>query len=114
MNCFRTNQYALADSSGRCHQCGTSSLSELPIDMIKVFTLDFMHLVCLGVTRRMLYYLKGHYKGIFEGRLSSVQIQEILNSLMLLKFRGGYRGGAMVPWHHLKYRPKINDYLFWQ
>ena len=63
---FQANHYATPDSSEKCHQLSISSLSELPTDMISVFTLDYMHLVCLGVTRRMLYYLKGHYKGIFE------------------------------------------------
>ena len=81
---FQANHYATPDSSGKCHQLSISSLSELPIDMISVFTLDYMHLVCLGVTRRMLYHLKGHYKGIFEGRLSSAQIQEVSNILMSL------------------------------
>ena len=43
-----------------------------------------MHLVCLGVTRRLLYYFKGTFKGISVGRLSYVQLNQISNSLTAL------------------------------
>ena len=57
---------------------------ETDIDMIKEFALDFMPLVCLGETRRLLYYFKGTFKGISAGRLSSVQLNQISNSLTAL------------------------------
>ena len=57
---------------------------DIDIDMIKDFALDFMHLVCVGVTRRLLYYFKGTFKGISVGRLSSVQLNQISNSLTAL------------------------------
>ena len=47
---FRENRYG-------CHQkshLGASPLNDLPIDMIKDFPLDYMHLVLLGVVKRML------------------------------------------------------------
>lgn len=45
-----------------------------------------MHLVCLGVMRRsILYYFKGHFKGVFDSRLSSAQINEISEGLKSLK-----------------------------
>ena len=57
---------------------------ETDIDMIKEFALNFMHLVCLGVTHRLLYYFRGTFKGISVGKLSSVQLNQISNSLTAL------------------------------
>ena len=81
---FRLNQYSLKDLQGKCHQTSVSMFCETDIDMIKDFALNFMHLVCLGVTRRLLYYFKGTFKGISVGRLSSVQLNQISNSLTAL------------------------------
>ena len=36
------------------HHTGRSILQALPIDMVKCFPLDYMHLVCLGVIRKLL------------------------------------------------------------
>jgi hypothetical protein len=42
------------------HHHGTTPLSKLPIGIVSNFILDYMHLVCLGVVRRMLnFWLKG-------------------------------------------------------
>ena len=42
------------------HHLGLSPLSALPIGMVSGFPLDYMHLVCLGVVRRLLLcWLKG-------------------------------------------------------
>ena len=38
----------------RQHHNGVSPLSDLPIGMVSQFPIDYMHLVCLGVTRRLL------------------------------------------------------------
>lgn len=39
------------------HQRGMSPLIQYGISCVKGFPLDYMHLICLGVTRRMLLYL---------------------------------------------------------
>ena len=39
------------------HQVGISPLIDLDIDCINQFTLDYMHLVCLGVMKRILHFL---------------------------------------------------------
>ena len=44
-----------------------SMFCKTDIDMIKDFALAFMHLVCLGVTSRLLYYFKGTFKSISVG-----------------------------------------------
>ena len=61
-----------------------SMFCKTDIDMIKDFALAFMHLVCLGVTSRLLYYFKGTFKSISVGWLSSVQLNQVSNSLTAL------------------------------
>ena len=53
--------------------------------MINGFNLDYMHMVCLGVVRRMLYYFKGHFRRVFNGRLSQSNLNEITSRLLLFK-----------------------------
>ena len=52
------------------------------ISCVKGFVLDYMHLACLGVTRRLLKYLK---KGPC-GKISASQVNEI--SIRLLALNG--------------------------
>ena len=83
---FKENGYMVQDDNGRCHQQSVSGLIDLPIDLVKDFVIDPMHLVFLGVTRRMLYFLKGSFKGINTGKLSSAYLSSIstqLNDLVL-------------------------------
>ena len=40
------------------------SIARLAVNLIKNFSFDYMHLVCLGVVHRMLHYFKRCYKGI--------------------------------------------------
>ena len=47
---FRQNRYP---SHQKCHE-GPSPLADLPIDMVRDFPLDYMHLVLLGVVKRLL------------------------------------------------------------
>ncbi|BHF79751.1 hypothetical protein SprV_0702287400 [Sparganum proliferum] len=37
------------------HHKGTSPFEDLPIDMVASFPIDYMHLVCLGVMRKLLH-----------------------------------------------------------
>ena len=50
------------------------------INLISTFVLDYMHLVCLGVVRRILNYLK---KGPV-GKISALQLREISDRLIML------------------------------
>lgn len=50
------------------HQHGPSPLSQLSVGLVSQFPLDYMHLVCLGVVRRLIIYW---YNGPFKARLSS-------------------------------------------
>ena len=84
---FRRNGYADKDADGRSHQLVLSSLLPLSIDLICDFALDPMHLVFLGVTRRLLYYVKGSYRHIKSGKLSSPFLAAISDQLTNLNGR---------------------------
>lgn len=64
------------------HHIGTSVLETLPnIDMIKDFPLDYMHLVCLGVVKKLIVnlWLNGRPH---SARLSHKQILDISDALL--------------------------------
>ena len=64
------------------HHHGTSPFCKLPVDMIKVFPIDYMHQCCLGVMRRLLLtWLRGKP----SVKLSSGQANEV--SQKLIEFR---------------------------
>ena len=64
------------------HHKGPSPLQQLSVGMVTQFPLDYMHLVCLGVTRRILmYWLKSPVrKGIRLGLRTITQISESLET----------------------------------
>ena len=63
------------------HQKHASPLLKANILCVKQFPLDYMHLVCLGVVRRILKYLKGEPRCC---KLSVLQIKEISQNLISL------------------------------
>ncbi|XP_065672557.1 uncharacterized protein LOC136090245 [Hydra vulgaris] len=82
---FLDYTYANRDHNGRCHQHEKSIFSEInSLDFINMFTLDYMHLVCLGATRRILYFFKGGIKGTNHGKISLNMLDQISNSLLQL------------------------------
>jgi hypothetical protein len=57
------------------HHMGISPLSTLPIGMVSQFPLDYMHLACLGVLRKMLFrWLEDR---TFRTRLSGREIERL-------------------------------------
>lgn len=64
------------------HHKGLSPFVELNVGMVSQFPLDYMHLVCLGVVKRMLLLWK---KGPLRCRLGSQDINQISDSLLFLK-----------------------------
>ncbi|CAN8027011.1 unnamed protein product [Ixodes persulcatus] len=60
------------------HHLGHSPFEDIELDMITLFPLDYMHLVCLGVMRRLLQaWLRG------RGCLSTAQKQKLTERLEL-------------------------------
>lgn len=64
------------------HHRGVSILEKLPIGMVTSFPLDYMHLVCLGVTKKLINLW---ITGKFLGRLNSQQISQISTRLLSLQ-----------------------------
>ncbi|XP_013396906.1 uncharacterized protein LOC106163773 [Lingula anatina] len=64
------------------HHMGPTPLSQLNIGMVSCFPLDYMHLVCLGVVKRLLNLW---IKGPLSCRLGSTVLQEISRRLVALK-----------------------------
>ena len=69
------------EMSDEDHHLGASPLSRLSIGMVSQFPLDYMHLVCLGVTRRLLLLW---ISGPLAVRLGSNMIKMISRSLTTL------------------------------
>ena len=64
------------------HQKGKTQLLQIQFNCVSGFVLDYMHLVCLGVMKRPLNFLK---KGPGKCRLSNGLISQISDGLLLLK-----------------------------
>ena len=71
----RTDDNFLSQSDEKHHK-GRSVLAEFGISMVTNFPLDYMHLVCLGVCRRMIMWWKGTKKQ-FKGRLRLAAITKL-------------------------------------
>ena len=65
------------------HQTGQSPLIYYNIPCVSGFCLDYMHLICLGVVKRMLFYMKQGPRES-ECRLSARQLAEISENLLNL------------------------------
>jgi hypothetical protein len=64
------------------HKTGISPLSRLSLGMVSQFPLDFMHLVCLGVMRRLLKYWTSSPRTAKGCRLRPINISNISNKLL--------------------------------
>ena len=73
---------AFAKCSYENHQKGRTPLINHGISCINGFALDYMHLVCLGVVKRILHFLKN---GPRHCKLSSGQLSRISENLLTLR-----------------------------
>lgn len=61
------------------HQVGVSPLNEIAVKLVSGFVLDYMHLVCLGVMRKLIYlWLKGP-----RNCRQSMQILTMISAFMI-------------------------------
>lgn len=89
--CFPTeNNYPLRDDEvfrnfgySENYQTGETILTNIPhFEPVTNVPLDYMHLVCLGVMRKLLFLWM---RGPLKTRLSSFQIQQISEKLLILR-----------------------------
>jgi len=73
---------AFDELSDEPHHHGPSPLHGLGIGLVSLFCLDYMHLVCLGIMRKLLIMLM---RGPLEYRLSAGIIQQISQRLINLR-----------------------------
>ena len=80
---FNNDEYFEKDVNGRSHQHSKSDLREvISVNFINMFPLDYMHLVCLGCMRRLLYFLKGTIKGTSKEKWSANMLNQISEKLV--------------------------------
>jgi hypothetical protein len=79
---LRTNE-SFRHQSDENHHLGISELVKLEVDLIRDFPYEYMHLVCLGVVKKLLkIWIRGDFR-IF--RLGSHQIESISEALLSLR-----------------------------
>jgi len=76
----KRNDVAFDEMQDPDHHRGESPLSEMGIGMVSQFVIDYMHLVCLGVVRRLIWlWLNGPVH--VQTRLRAKSVSEISESL---------------------------------
>ncbi|CAN7989636.1 unnamed protein product [Ixodes pacificus] len=78
---LRTDE-AFAQKAQGEHHVKDTPLKSLPLGLVSKFPLDFMHLVCIGVTKKLLLLWM---KGSKSYRLPSVRVNEVSQRLLDLK-----------------------------
>jgi len=74
--------------SDEAHHHGLSPLSLLPVGLVTSFVLDYMHLVCLGVCRRLVtFWLRGPIQRDISkaSRLGAAAVQQLSSKLVNLR-----------------------------
>lgn len=66
------------------HHLSSSPLEDLPINMVKDFLLDYLHLICLGVMKKLLNIWKGNFARCFI-RWTARTTNEITNVLISIQ-----------------------------
>ncbi|KAL1022541.1 hypothetical protein UPYG_G00029060 [Umbra pygmaea] len=79
---LRSDNAVPDDLSEDSHLCGETPLALLAVGIVSQFPLDYMHLVCLGVTRKLLHLW---LKGPLARRLAPTAVKEISSVLLTLR-----------------------------
>ncbi|CAC5413101.1 unnamed protein product [Mytilus coruscus] len=81
--CMQRGDESFRSQSQEEHHKGLSPVTQLPVDMIKQFPIDYMHQVCLGVVKRLiLLWMRGPRA---DFRLSAVLVGQISENLISMR-----------------------------
>lgn len=80
-NCIKRTNVEFRERSDPAHHTGDSPFEELQIDMIDVFVYDYMHLILLGIVKKILNL---HLK-VRPFKISGIQMTIIENRIRKLK-----------------------------
>jgi len=69
------------EKNNKKHHIGVSILESLKINMILQVAIDYMHLVCLGVMKRLLQFWTKGFKDIRFPKIHQNDLSETLLSL---------------------------------
>ena len=79
------NDKQFADNFYQNHLTGTSPFQDLGIGMVSQFVFDYMHLVCLGVVRRIInFWVPSRGAGILPMRIANWVSDDLLSLKRLL------------------------------
>ena len=99
---LRTDE-EFAHMSDSDHHLGPSVLSSLPVGLVSQFPLDYMHLVCLGVMRRLLLCW---LRGPLLTRLPAAKVRIISDKLVSLC--------PYIPREFVRKPRSLNDVMRWK
>ncbi len=91
------------NQSDKEHQIGTSSLCRLELNMISQFPLDYMHLVCLGVIRKLVFIW---IKGPLKTRLGPADVLRLGDNLVTIR--------KLVPTEFMRKPRSISEFQHWK
>ena len=88
------------------HQIGISPLINANINCIDRFPLDYMHIISLGIVKRILFFLLGKIKSSKFKKLNSCIIEKINNNIYNLR--------NYMPKEFSRKPRSLNDIHFWK
>ncbi|CAK8697393.1 unnamed protein product [Clavelina lepadiformis] len=104
-NCIRRSDVDFVLQSDPEHHKGHSALTDFGVGMVSHFVLDYMHLSCLGVTKRLMTWWKG-VRRQRKAKLSSDAIARISMKVVQMK--------PFIPMEfNRKLRP-VSDLPYWK
>ena len=99
---MRTDE-SFRNQSEKEHHIGTSSLCRLELNMIFQFSLDYMHLVCMGVMQKVVYIW---IKGPLKTRLGPADVLRLGDNLVKIR--------TLVPTEFVRKPRSISEFQHWK
>lgn len=91
---LRTDSHFRAGLYGEDYHVNTTPLLQLEIDLIKNIPLDYMHLVCLGVMKRLISFW---CKGNMSIRMMTNDLDDVNKTLLDMRNHLSYKDFARLP-----------------